>query len=57
MLNHILTNMELFICSFKCASKTDVKQAWLNKPKSGPPQETQTIDDMFPGPQPLSTYR
>ena len=37
-------------------SKTDVKQTWLNKPKSRP-KVTKTITEMFPGADENYRYR
>lgn len=37
---------------FKNASKTDVKCSWLKHPKSAPPKQTSTIDELFPTSKP-----
>jgi hypothetical protein len=42
-----VNNIALFY-SYKNLSKTDIKQSWLNKPKSHLKQEIKTMGEMFP---------
>ncbi|XP_056016474.1 uncharacterized protein LOC130053356 [Ostrea edulis] len=41
---------------YKRASKTDVKCSWVKHPKSAPPKETVTMQELYPSNQPNYTY-
>ena len=42
---------------YKNVSKTSVKQSWVKNPKSAPPKETLTMDELFPGSEEFRNYR
>lgn len=41
---------------YRNVSKTDVKAGWLRHPKSGPPKQVQTVEDMHPPSEPNYKY-
>lgn len=38
-------------------SKTDVRQSWIKNPKSAPPRQTKTMEELFPAPDRFVNYR
>ena len=42
---------------YKNVSKTDERQIWIKHPKSAPPRQTQTMEDLFPAPDRFINYR
>lgn len=42
---------------YKNASKTDVRQSWIKNPKSAPPRQTKTMEELFPAPDRFVNYR
>lgn len=43
--------------SYKNVSKTDVRQAWIKHPKSGPPKNTQAVEELVNPTKKLDGYR
>lgn len=42
---------------YKNVSKTDVRQSWIKNPKSAPPRQTKTMEELFPAPDRFVNYR
>ncbi|KAK7939877.1 hypothetical protein WMY93_003203 [Mugilogobius chulae] len=46
----------VLLFGFKNVSKTDIKASWIQRPKSAPPTQTLTMDELFPTPPKLANY-
>uniref|UniRef100_A0A8W8KII9 Uncharacterized protein n=1 Tax=Magallana gigas TaxID=29159 RepID=A0A8W8KII9_MAGGI len=46
----------ILLYGYKNVSKTDVRQSWIKHPKSAPPRQTQTMEDLFPAPDRFINY-
>ncbi|KAK3086773.1 hypothetical protein FSP39_000019 [Pinctada imbricata] len=47
----------LLLYGYKNVSKTDIRASWIQHPKSRPPKKTMTMEELFPPPPKLATYR
>ncbi|XP_061185798.1 uncharacterized protein LOC133193900 [Saccostrea echinata] len=47
----------LLLYGYKNVSKTDVRQSWVKNPKSVPPRQTKTMEDLFPAADRFVNYR
>uniref|UniRef100_A0A8W8MLH2 YqaJ viral recombinase domain-containing protein n=1 Tax=Magallana gigas TaxID=29159 RepID=A0A8W8MLH2_MAGGI len=47
----------ILLFGYKNVSKTDVRQSWIKNPKSAPPRQTKTMEELFPAPDRFVNYR
>ncbi|XP_033730184.1 uncharacterized protein LOC117319499 [Pecten maximus] len=46
----------LLLYGYKNVSKTDIRATWIQHPKSLPPKQRQTMEELFPAPPKLANY-
>eukprot|EP00105_Crassostrea_gigas_P016165 XP_011433448.1 PREDICTED: uncharacterized protein LOC105332515 [Crassostrea gigas] len=46
----------ILLYGYKNVSKTDVRQSWIKNPKSAPPRQTKTMEELFPAPDRFVNY-